>query len=218
MRASTSDKLKGNREHKTVEIFQLALYCNPLTDAVGSTSMELGKNRLFSSLRQETAEDTNDQIIYFLRPTNVFLKLMVNKNLSSEEQNHQYAAVINVDNLSIVLDDNQLQAVLSVSDAISLSRAQKRYKERQPQASQRGKPGSSGWQKKLWMFAIKAVLSDVHKRLSHLSANYIVWRREYRKRYMALYLAKLENLQHGQVSNDHNMILNFESEITNVCD
>lgn len=52
-----------------------------------------------------------------------------------------------------------------------------RYKERQPQASQRGKPGSSGWQKKLWMFAIKAVLSDVHKRLSHLSANYIVWRR-----------------------------------------
>jgi hypothetical protein len=76
-RASTSDKLKGNREHKTVEIFQLALYCNPLTDAVGSTSMELGKNRLFSSLRQETAEDTNDQIIYFLRPTNVFLKLMV---------------------------------------------------------------------------------------------------------------------------------------------
>jgi hypothetical protein len=126
MRASTSDKLKGNREHKTVEIFQLALYCNPLTDAVGSTSMELGKNRLFSSLRQETAEDTNDQIIYFLRPTNVFLKLMVNKNLSSEEQNHQYAAVINVDNLSIVLDDNQLQAVLSVSDAISLSRAQKR--------------------------------------------------------------------------------------------
>jgi hypothetical protein len=130
---------------------------------------------------------------------------------------------------SIVLDDNQLQAVLSVSDAISLSRAQKRwfhmnipdvlssselqsfsfyrvsslvvnvkfvswpqyrtddqfkklfaffrYKERQPQASQKGKPGSSGWQKKLWMFAIKAVLSDVHKRLSHLSANYIVWRR-----------------------------------------
>jgi hypothetical protein len=68
------------------------------------------------------------------------------------------------------------------------------------------------------MFAIKAVLSDVQKRLSHLSANYIVWRREYRKRYMALYLAKLENLQHGQVSNDHNMILNFESEITNVCD
>jgi hypothetical protein len=48
------------------------------------------------------------------------------------------------------------------------------------------------------MFAIKAVLSDVQKRLSHLSANYIVWRREYRKRYMALYLAKLENLQHGQ--------------------
>jgi hypothetical protein len=108
-----------------VEIFRLALYCNPLTDAVGSTSMELGKNQLFSSLRQETAEDTNDQIIYFLRPMNVFLKLMVNKNLSSEEQNHQYAAVINVDNLSIVLDDNQLQAVLLVSDAISLSRAQK---------------------------------------------------------------------------------------------
>lgn len=42
--------------------------------------------------------------------------------------------------------------------------------------------------------------------------------REYRKRYMALYLAKLENLQHGQVSIDHNMILKFESEITNVCD
>jgi hypothetical protein len=130
---------------------------------------------------------------------------------------------------SIVLDDNQLQAVLLVTDAISLSRAQKRwfhmnipdalssselqifsfhrvsslscecetcllttvqnwwpvqeivaifrYKEMQPQASQKDKLGRSGWQKKLWMFAIKAVLSDVHKRLSHLSANYIVWRR-----------------------------------------
>jgi hypothetical protein len=76
-RGSTSNKLKGSQEHKTVEIFHLALYCNPLTDAVGSTSMELGKNQLFSSLRQETADDTNDQITYFLQPMNVFLKLMV---------------------------------------------------------------------------------------------------------------------------------------------
>jgi hypothetical protein len=130
---------------------------------------------------------------------------------------------------SIVLDDNQLQAVLLVPDAISMSRVQKqwfhmnipdalssselqivsfyrvsslscefescllttvqnwwpvqeivalfRYKEIQPQASQNDKLGSRGWQKKLWMFAIKAVLSDVCKRLLHVSANYIVWRR-----------------------------------------
>jgi hypothetical protein len=51
------------------------------------------------------------------------------------------------------------------------------YKEIQPQASQKDKLGSRGWQKKLWVFAIKAILSDVRKRLLHLSANYIVWRR-----------------------------------------
>ncbi|KAG0604647.1 hypothetical protein M758_10G186100 [Ceratodon purpureus] len=192
-------KVRGSQEHKVVEVKQLAMYWNPHSHPLGA-SLEATDNQIISVLRRE--EDTPDKVVYLLRPTDVTLKLLLNKNMTGEEGVAQYAVVVNVDDLSLALEDLQLRGMLLLFDAISIARAREKYGRFRPQANEGEGGGHTEWKKQLWQYAIDAVLSDVRKTLWRRSLGYIVWRRAYRERYVDLYIDKLENLQRGQPSGE----------------
>uniref|UniRef100_A0A7I4B673 Uncharacterized protein n=1 Tax=Physcomitrium patens TaxID=3218 RepID=A0A7I4B673_PHYPA len=193
-----SGKERGGQEHKVVEVKQLAMYWNLRSHPL-SASAEAAEKQIISFSR--TKDDTPDKV-YLLRPTDLTLKLLLNRNNMGEEGAAQYAVVINVDDLSLALEDLQLRGMLLLLDAVSIARAREKYGRFRSQANDGQGGPSTEWKKHLWQYAIDAVLSDVRKKLWRRSLGYLGWRREYRERYVDLYIDKLMNLQRGQPSGE----------------
>ncbi|CAM6098991.1 unnamed protein product [Calypogeia fissa] len=194
---STAGKSGGNRVYKLVEVKQLALYWN------SDKSQGSGDSVADDGLRPMHSWPTEAEVVYLLRPTNATLRLTVNKKATQGEGGPIYSVAVNIDDLSLALVDRQLVQMLLLVDVLSMSRLRERYARFRPQISKADSESARiGWQRRLWVFAIQAVLSDVRKHLRRSSWSYLSWRSERQKRYVSLYKEKLESLQRVQPAGD----------------
>ncbi|EYU33516.1 hypothetical protein MIMGU_mgv1a026106mg, partial [Erythranthe guttata] len=84
----------------------------------------------------------------------------------------QYNMDVELARVTTLMDEVQLQQILSLCDYMSLSRLREKYGRYRPWWSPIGKR-LKGWQKLWWHYAQKSVLSDVRKSLRKTSWKYL---------------------------------------------
>ncbi|KAL2613042.1 hypothetical protein R1flu_024734 [Riccia fluitans] len=189
----------GSQVHKLVELQHLAVYWNTERSQMPSPANSNTSNESRST--GPSLSDLEDAKVYVLQPTNANLRLTVDKNASVKGSGPHYSVVVDVDNLSLSLAERQLQQMLMLAEALSVSQLRERYVRFRP-AMNRPFSSNSGWQRRLWEFAIQAVVSDVRKHRRKRMGNFELLNSKRRKKYVLLYKEKLEALQRAQQAKD----------------
>ncbi|KAL3675941.1 hypothetical protein R1sor_025889 [Riccia sorocarpa] len=188
----------GSKVHKLVDLQRLAVYWNTESSSMLSPGNSDTSNEPGST--GPTVSDPENAKIYLLQPTNAKLRLTVDKNASVKGGGPHYSVAIDVDNLFVSLAEGQLQQMLMLAEALSVSQLRERYARFRPSMS-RPFSENTGWQRRLWQFAIQAVVSDVRRYRRKLKGNFGLFNSR-RQHYVLLYKEKLEALQRVQPAKD----------------
>ncbi|KAL7090722.1 hypothetical protein ACP275_12G059000 [Erythranthe tilingii] len=190
---SSSAKLRGGQVNKLIEVQNLELYYDTFEKTDDSnTENVVGYKNMGRELLKE------DNYSSLLAPLNVSVSLSVNRSGKLLNDAPQYNMDVELARVTTLMDEVQLQQILSLCDYMSLSRLREKYGRYRPWWSPIGKR-LKGWQKLWWHYAQKSVLSDVRKSLRKTSWKYLGERLNSRRKYVNLYKAKLKCLRHDQV-------------------
>ncbi|XP_012848280.1 PREDICTED: putative vacuolar protein sorting-associated protein 13B [Erythranthe guttata] len=190
---SSSAKLRGGQVNKLIEVQNLELYYDTFEKTDDSnTENVVGYKNMGRELLKE------DNYSSLLAPLNVSVSLSVNRSGKLLNDAPQYNMDVELARVTTLMDEVQLQQILSLCDYMSLSRLREKYGRYRPWWSPIGKR-MKGWQKLWWHYAQKSVLSDVRRSLRKTSWKYLGERLNSRRKYVNLYKAKLKCLRHDQV-------------------
>ncbi|EYU28240.1 hypothetical protein MIMGU_mgv1a026266mg, partial [Erythranthe guttata] len=152
---SSSAKLRGGQVNKLIEVQNLELYYDTFEKTDDSnTENVVGYKNMGRELLKE------DNYSSLLAPLNVSVSLSVNRSGKLLNDAPQYNMDVELARVTTLMDEVQLQQILSLCDYMSLSRLREKYGRYRPWWSPIGKR-MKGWQKLWWHYAQKSVLSDV---------------------------------------------------------
>ncbi|XP_058105019.1 intermembrane lipid transfer protein VPS13 isoform X6 [Magnolia sinica] len=194
---SCSGKLRGGQVNKIVEILSLGIYCNTFEEA--SNSLDIG-NADGSQLCCDP-HIVIDRSDYILAPFDVTVSLVVNKSGNLENGAAHYNITAELTAMVVLLNEIQLQRILSLSDYLTICSLREKYGRYRPWHSPLSRK-LDGWQRMWWRYAQQAILLDVRRKLRKTSWSNLARRISYRRKYVNLYKTKLEAIRQEQPVNE----------------
>ncbi|GAQ80498.1 Vacuolar protein sorting-associated protein [Klebsormidium nitens] len=189
---ASGKKGASNFVHKMIEVDRLGAYWNSQSD------LREKQRRRARGAGLPEPEPPLEEYAYLMRPVDVKIKLAINKSAVLDKSTPQHSVLVDVEGLSFALEELQFQEMLLLLDAMSIYDLREKYGKYRPNAELIARPRGGTWQRAWWQYAINAVLSDIHAKIYRPTWRYLSWRRDMRKRYVAIYKKKLDRVRHGQ--------------------
>ncbi|XP_047313414.1 uncharacterized protein LOC124916706 [Impatiens glandulifera] len=192
----TGGRVRGGQVSKILEIQGLEVYCGSAHGTLALMSLDFtGNSEPFENSKLEGEKH------YVLPPFDVSMTLLVSRTGRLENDIPQYSVKAEIIDLVLVLDEVQLQRILSLWDYLCTCQLREKYGRFRPWNYPLSKK-HKGWQKTWWHYAQQSVLSDVHSKLKKTSWKYLGERMNWRRKYVNLYKSKLECFHEEQVISD----------------
>uniref|UniRef100_A0A1D1Z4D3 Putative vacuolar protein sorting-associated protein 13A n=1 Tax=Anthurium amnicola TaxID=1678845 RepID=A0A1D1Z4D3_9ARAE len=187
-------KLKGGLVKKILKISTFGIYCNLLKENTNMDDAHIFTSCCDSKLGPKRYD-------YLINPFDLTVSLLVNKSRMLDAT-PQYSVLAELTSVVVLLNEIQLQQILSLWDHFSICSLRQRYGRYRPDFNSLLRK-IDGWQMLWWHYAQQSILADVRKRLRKTSWSSLGRRISYRRKYVNLYRRKLELIQQDQhVSND----------------
>ncbi|OCF42293.1 vacuolar protein sorting-associated protein vps13 [Kwoniella heveanensis CBS 569] len=177
--AFIQDSLKG--VHKLVKLGALAVYFDTDTGSLDQGSDD--RQGTIDALKAMLDGSPNHQ--YILKPVTGEARAIINKTMSNEMP--KVDAQVIFDEIGVVVDRDQYRDALSVIDVFHFYRRTHQYYKFRPPEDEFKENAAKARLK----FALTAIRAEVHEKNRRWSWDYLRQRRDTRKRYVDLYMAKL---------------------------
>ena len=173
------DSKDKNLVYKLIQMNYFGIYCE--TNAISyNTGTSIEKNARF--LHQIVTKDSNTRPVqYILDPVTAVGKLTWSKVFEKDIPIYEF--LVDLDQISLNLDNEQYQIFINVMDDISRSALSYEFRRFRPPRSITVKMDPKGWFK----YAGKCVIDVIHKKRYQWSWESMSKRRDQRKRYINLY-------------------------------
>ncbi|WWC86271.1 uncharacterized protein L201_001144 [Kwoniella dendrophila CBS 6074] len=170
-----------NGVHKLVKLGALAVYHD--TDTKSLDKGPEDRQGTIDALKAMLDGSPDHQ--YILKPVTGEARAIINKTMSNEMP--KVDAQVIFDEIGVVIDRDQYRDALSVVDVFHFYRRTHQYhKFRPPEEEFNTNPAKARLK-----FALEAIRSEVHEKNRRWTWDYLKERRDTRKRYVDLYVAKL---------------------------
>jgi len=170
--------------YKLAQMSDLSIYFDHITSNTISKMSTPDFMKAMASMISKKGEKNDHHFV--LNPISASLKMIVNTS-DVPDKNSKLNATLELDDISLELEDIQFQSIIKLSDSIANYAKARQYLKFRPRLAIKEKGGARQW----WGYAIQSVLTDVKVKLHSRSWKFLLQRRKDRKEYVDLYKRKI---------------------------